>query len=144
MIYLGTYFEDIFAVYLSKITTFDEYISLTEEELNTELKMLLRNSLSKFISKTNLVVDYDMECFNRELEDLEIEILACGMVVAWLTPKINNIELLRQSLSSKDFTFYSQANHLKEIRELKSDAEKDFQYWMGRYDLNRMTRNGMK
>ena len=141
---MGTYFEDIFAVFLSKITTFEEYTSLTEEELNIELKMLLKTAILKFISKKNLVADYDMECFNRELEDLEVEILACGMVVSWLTPKINNIELLKQSLSSKDFTFYSQANHLKEIRDLKADAEKDFQYWIGRYDLNRMARNGMK
>lgn len=141
---MGTYFEDIFTVFLSKITTFEEYTSLTEEELNIELKMLLKTAISKFISKKNLVADYDMECFNRELEDLEVEILACGMVVSWLTPKINNIELLKQSLSSKDFTFYSQANHLKEIRDLKADAEKDFQYWIGRYDLNRMARNGMK
>lgn len=138
---MGTYFEDVFAVYLSKITTFEEYTSLTEEELNIELKMLLRTALAKFINKKDIIADYDMECFNRVLDDLEIEILAYGMVVSWLTPKINNIELLKQSLSSKDFTFYSQANHLKEIKELKSDAEKDFQYWIGRYTLNKMVRS---
>ena len=141
---MGTYFEDIFAVFLSKITTLSEYTNLTEEELNIELKMLLKTSISKFISRNDLVADYDMGCFNRELEDLEVEILAYGMVVSWLTPKINNIELLKQSLSSKDFNFYSQANHLRELRELKSDAEKEFQYWIGRYNLTRLSKVGFK
>lgn len=141
---MGTYFEDIFAVFLSKITTLSEYTNLTEEELNIELKMLLKTSISKFISRNDLIADYDMGCFNRELEDLEVEILAYGMVVSWLTPKINNIELLKQSLSSKDFNFYSQANHLRELRELKSDAEKEFQYWIGRYNLTRLSKVGFK
>lgn len=141
---MGTYFEDIFAVFLSKITTLNEYTNLTEEELNIELKMLLKTSISKFISRNDLIADYDMGCFNRELEDLEVEILAYGMVVSWLTPKINNIELLKQSLSSKDFNFYSQANHLRELRELKSDAEKEFQYWIGRYNLTRLSKVGFK
>lgn len=135
---MGTYFEDVFAVYLSKITTFEEYTSLTEEELNIELKMLLRTALAKFINKKDIIADYDMECFNRVLDDLEIEILAYGMVVSWLTPKVNSIELLKPSLSSKDYQTYSRANHLKEAKELKSDAEKEFQYWIGRYTLNKM------
>ena len=135
---MGTYFEDVFDSFLSKITAYDEYLSLTEDELNTELKMLLKSALAKFINKKNLIADYDMDCFNRTLDELEIEILAYGMVVSWLTPKINNIELLKQSLSSKDFNFYSQANHLKELKDLKADAEKDFQYWIGRYTLNSM------
>lgn len=139
-----TYFEDVFDSFLSKITTFDEYLGLSEEELNTELKMLLRNALAKFISKKNMIADYDMECFNRTLDELEVEILAYGMVVSWLTPKINNIELLKQSLSSKDFNFYSQANHLKELRDLKGDSERDFQYWIGRYNLSRMGKDGVK
>lgn len=135
---MGTYFEDVFDSFLSKITTYDEYLSLTEDELDTELKMLLKSALARFVNKKNLIADYDMDCFNRTLDELEIEILAYGMVVSWLTPKINNIELLKQSLSSKDFNFYSQANHLKELRDLKVDAEKDFQYWIGRYTLNSM------
>lgn len=141
---MNTYFEDIFAVFLSKITTFSEYTALTEEELNMELTMLMKTAIAKFINKQNLIPNYDMEYFNRTLDDLEIEILAYGMVVSWLTPKINNIELLKQSLSSKDFNFYSQANHLKELRELKADAEKEFQYWIGRYNLNRLSKAGFQ
>lgn len=139
---MGTYFADVFDSFLSKITTFDEYLGLTEEELNMEMKMLLKTALAKFINKKNMVADYDIECFNRKLDELEIEILAYGMVVSWLIPKINNIDLLKQSLSSKDFNFYSQANHLKELKELKNDAEKDFQYWIGRYTLSKFAKDG--
>lgn len=139
-----TYFEEVFDSFLSKITTFDEYLSLTEEELNEELAMLLKKSLAKFINKKDIICNYDMESFNRVLDDLEIEIISFGMVDEWLSPKINNIELLKQSLSSKDFTLYSQANHLKELLELKSKAESDFQYWIGRYSMNNVFKEGMK
>lgn len=140
---METYFEEVYETFLSKITSYD-YLNFTEEELNEELKVCLKSALSRFISKKNLIPNYDMECFNRPLDELEIEILSLGMIVSWLAPQINSIELLKPVMSSKDFTVYSQANHLSELRGIKSDADKDFQYWVGRYDLNKLVRNGIK
>lgn len=136
-----TSFDDVFGLFLSKITTFEEYLNLSEEELNEEMKVLLRTSMAKFINKKDIILDYNSGTFNRQLSDLEIEIISLGMVSAWISPKINNIELLKQNLGSKDFTRYSQANHLKELKELKSGAEKDFLYWTNRYVLENFMNN---
>ena len=55
------------------------------------------------------------------------------MVLSWIEPKINSIDLLRQRLGSKEFQMFSQANHLKELREIKLQAKRDFDYWINRY-----------
>lgn len=139
-----TYFEDIYDSFLSKITTY-EYLNMTDEELDIEFKMLLKGAMAKFIVANNIKCDYDMECFNRELTDLEIEIIAYGMIIGWVSPKIKNVELLKQSLSSKDYTFYSQSQHLKELIDLKNECESDFHYWMKRYDMQqfRLVKNNV-
>ncbi|OME41506.1 hypothetical protein BSK58_14900 [Paenibacillus odorifer] len=63
--------------------------------------------------------------FSSELTQEEIEIIALLMTVEWIRPRINNIELLKQSLNTKDWNFYSQANHLKELRTLKEETENE-------------------
>lgn len=138
---MNTYFQDVFDSFLASITSY-EFLELNEEELTMELTMLMRKSLAKFITKKNIKADYDMEEFNRELTDIEIEIIVYGMIVEWLSPRINNIELLKPSLSSKDYQIFSQANMLKELREMKLNAEKSFHYWMGRYNLLDFTKDG--
>ena len=130
-----TSFDDVIALFLSKITTFEEFLNLTEEELSEEFTIALKSAMAKFINKKDIVADYDTRTFNRNLTDLEQEIISLGMVLAWITPKVNNIELMKPMLSSKDYTVFSQANHLKEMKEMKSIAENDFHYWSNRYIL---------
>ena len=130
-----TSFDDVIALFLSKITTFEEFLNLTEEELSEEFTIALKSAMAKFINKKDIVADYDTRTFNRNLTDLEQEIISLGMVLAWVTPKVNNIELMKPMLSSKDYTVFSQANHLKEMKEMKSIAENDFHYWSNRYIL---------
>lgn len=137
---MNTYFQDVFDSFLASITTY-EFLELSQKELTIELTMLMRKSLAKFITKKNIKADYDMEEFNRELTDIEIEIIVYGMIVEWLSPLINNIEILKPSLSSKDYKILSQAK-LKELNERKSNAEKSFHYWMGRYNLLDFTKDG--
>lgn len=130
-----TSFDDVIALFLSKITTFEEFLTLSEDELNEEFTIALKSAMAKFISKRDIVADYNSRTFNRTLTDLEQEIISLGMVLAWITPKVNNVELMKPMLSSKDYTTYSQANHLKEMQEMKANAENDFHYWINRYIL---------
>lgn len=130
-----TSFDDVIALFLSKITTFEEFLNLTEEELNEEFTIALKSAMAKFISKKDILADYNGRTFNRTLTDLEQEIISLGMVLAWITPKVNNVELMKPMLSSKDYTVFSQANHLKEMQEMKANAENDFHYWINRYIL---------
>lgn len=140
---MPTEFTEIYELFLSKITDYD-ILQLDEEELNIELKMLLKKALAKFVNIKEVSIDYDFEQFSRELSGLEMDIISSYMVSEWISPKINNISLLRQSLSSKDFQMYSQANHLSTLMELKSKCDKEVQYWASRYSLLDFTKNGGK
>lgn len=134
----NTELQEVYNRFIQKITTY-EYINFTQEELDEEFYVLLINSLDNFYAQNDIEVDEIMGEFNRKLKSQEIDILATGMVVEWLNPKINNIELLKQSLSSKDFQFYSQSNHLKELINLKSQIEGDYYYKVKRYSTKKLT-----
>lgn len=129
---MNTTFQDIYDFFLSKIISY-EFLNLTEGELNIELAQNLRSSFSKCVAFKDIKADWVLEAFSRELSDLEIDIISDWMVINWLTSKINNIELLKQRLSSKDYQTYSQANHLKELMDLKKSSESNVHYWMNRY-----------
>jgi hypothetical protein len=139
-----TSFQEVYDYFLSKITTYNEYTNLTQEELEVELKQLLRVSLSECVSFKDISSDYILNEFNRELTDLEMNIISYNMVVHYLSPKINNIELLKQSLSSKDYQIYSQANHLRELMGLRNESIQQFHYWMNRYGYLERLKNPKK
>lgn len=133
----NTTFEEVYSEFLSQISTY-EYLNYDESELKEEFLTFLKRSMSKFITK-DFYMDELLEEFSRPLLDIEITILGLGMLEAWLSPKINNQLLLKQQLSSKDFTFFSGANHLKELQSLKKEISNDFHYYLQRYELHRFT-----
>ncbi len=51
-----------------------------------------------------------------------IEVFAQGMIIQWLEPKVKSILNVKQFFGGKEEKFYSQANHLNELRSLLSDA----------------------
>jgi len=122
---MATSYEVVDNKFLGKIT--DDYLLSLEL---ADLQKLLdgyRESANVKFKKCSKVSDRDenLRQYNQTLTDEEIEILANLMVIEWLRPKINSIELLKQSMSTKDFRIYSQANHLKELQQLKKDTESE-------------------
>lgn len=57
--------------------------------------------------------------FADDLSNTEIEILATWMKYSYLDKQVYKESLLKQSLSSKDYAMYSQANHLDKLITLK-------------------------
>jgi len=108
--------------FLSKLT--DDYLlDMPEEDLQTLIDGY-RNSASirfKQCKKLDEKND-DLRQYNENLTIEEIEILANLMVLEWLKPLINSIEILKQNMSTKDYRMYSQANHLKELQALRSNT----------------------
>ena len=86
-------------------------------------KLDLKNVLTKF--PITLIVIWIMTLliaiFMEDLSDLEIELLALGMVDAWVTPMLNSTELTLQFLGGKEEKFYSQSQHLAELRTIKKE-----------------------
>ncbi len=136
---MATPYSDVFDTFLSKITDYS-YINYTNDELESDFNKMLKSACARAtsIKEDRLTRDSILQEFISDLTDLEVEILACFMLVEWLNPKINNIELLKQSLSSKDFQMYSQANHLKELQQLRVSARKEASSLMNTYSIKNM------
>ncbi|MBE2918563.1 hypothetical protein HPK02_06545 [Anoxybacillus flavithermus] len=80
--------------------------------------------------------DQALKQFNEDLTDEEKEILATLMCVEYLTPKLITSELLKQKLSTKDYQLYSQANQIKEIREVRDKMKSEANQMMISYSYS--------
>lgn len=111
--------------FLNKITD-DLLLTMTDENLEKTIDMY-RNSASvrfkqcnKFISQNDELRQYDST-----FTDEEIEIVANLMVLEWLRQRINSIELLKQSMSTKDYKTFSNANLLDSLINLRKQTLAD-------------------
>lgn len=123
---MNTTLEEIISLYLAKIENFD-YLQYTEEELLEELKPMLLSATSKLFS-LDVKIDFDMEEFNRELEPIEQNLIALGLVEEFLTQKVNSVKVLKNHLTTKDFKLYSSANMLKQLRETQEAVSSEISY----------------
>lgn len=71
--------------------------------------------------------DDELQEFTEDLSDVEIELLALGMVDAWVTPMINSTELTLQFIGGKEEKYFSQSQHLAELRNLKKENSLEMQ-----------------
>ncbi|OMD71249.1 hypothetical protein BSK50_26385 [Paenibacillus odorifer] len=63
-------------------------------------------------------------------------ILGSLMVVEYYNPQINNLSLLKQSMSNKDFVMTSQANHLAGLRLLRTEKKNEINKFIIDYTYN--------
>ena len=114
---MATEFSVIYGSFLSKVTD-NDLADMTEEAANIVMSDLLQQAIVKFSEscKKNLA-DTDSTGFLDDLDIYEVDILSELMVEAWYKPPLNFSELLRNKLSTKDFTTFSPANLQKENRE---------------------------
>lgn len=108
----------------------DMYMEISEEETHEECLNFLRKSIPMYefpkapIKLVKPSVDGGEYTLNRDLSDEEINILAYGMLQAWLQRQMTTIELVRQKFTGTDFKMTSQASHLSKVQTLWS-ATKD-------------------
>lgn len=128
--------SNIYSIFLNKISDYN-FISLKLEDLEKIEYEYLKSAKAKFIQcKSDLTIDDNLKAFVYDLSDLEQEILSSLMVIEWLQPKIYHSDLLEQRLTPKDFQVYSSANHIKELRELKKDMEKQINDLISAYSYS--------
>ena len=128
-------YNKIYSRLFSKIEAYD-FIELPEDELNDFLCNWLHSAsanpyVRRLFKSFNLddeilEISYEMKYSVDEFSDEEfiIEVLTFGVVVAWLEPKINSINNIAQMFGSKEEKFYSQSQHISELRNLVNDAKK--------------------
>lgn len=128
-------FEDVVEMFLNTVREID-YINYTEEELFEELGIKIKMVIAKARVFEELSFDKSKGEFSRTVTDMEATILTLGLVVEWLSPRVYNYELLESQLSSKDFTVFSNANRLSELRALRDDSRIEFHNLLADYDFD--------
>jgi hypothetical protein len=142
---MATPFSDVYAFFTSKISDYS-FLKLTQIELEDNLENYLNSASVKFRRCKKDLSDKDKanNQFNIDLSDEEKEILSTLMIVEYLSPKLVTSDLLQQQLGTKDYKLYSQANHIKEIRELRDLYKKEANQLMMDYSYLNGSLDGLK
>ena len=122
---MATPYEKIYDRFLNRITDFN-LGELDDYTLSEMLKGWLHSAAVNVRTSTNLSARDDMnEAFNDDLTDLDIELLAMGMTLAWIDQTLNSTELTLMMIGGKEEKYYSQANHIAELRALREDTRRE-------------------
>ena len=132
---MATDFSVVYGSFLSKVTDTD-LSDMTEEDANSVMSDLLKQATVKFSESCKKdLSDVTATGFESDLDDYEVDILSELMVEAWYKPHINYTDLLRNKLSTKDFTTFSPANLQKENRESYELAHKRARSMINEYSF---------
>ena len=123
---MGTPYEKVYGRFLNSTTDFS-LVDLDDHTLNEMLKEWLHSAVVKTRTSSNLSRDDEGEAFNNDLNDIDIELLAMGMRLAWLDQRINSTEYTNLFVGGKEEKFYSPSSQLSELRNLRADTLREMQ-----------------
>lgn len=131
-----TPYSEVFKSFLGKIQD-DLYVFADQDVIEDDLVMLLNEAVVSFsYPKVDIRDKNDAGLtFNVTLAVDEIEILALAMVVAWTERELHSVDMLRQSLTTKDFNGYSQASHMNALRAVSDRAQKKLKTRLIKYSI---------
>ena len=136
---MGTPVQDVYMKFLGMIED-EEWLLVDEEVIEDLMLNYLENATVEFHQcKKDLTIDYETMCFVEELGLNEILILAWGMLIHYLQPKIKREENLRQFVSDKDFNKLSNANMLNRLMTLEKDTRKQLEIYQNKYKFKECT-----
>jgi hypothetical protein len=132
-----TEYKVVFEKFKDKIT--DPDLLLYLESIQQEILISLMSSACvkfKRICKQNLSDrDNTLMMFNFDVDEEVIDIMTDIMVEYWLKPYLNNIENLRNQLSTKDFSVFSPANLLNAVQNTYDLSRKRAKSAMNEYSF---------
>ena len=114
-----TQYSTLYEKCLSKIED-PTLAMLPEEDLENMLHGYLMSAIAKHRKCEHDLSDRDEELkqFNFDLSDLEIEILSILMTREWISQRLNSVTNVMQVFGGKEEKWFSQASHIKELREM--------------------------
>lgn len=134
-------FEDIFSRFYLRVEDY-KLAGLDEEIVNEMLGGYLKSVISKsFVRRlfSSVTLDTDVEEIEYEMrdswddgsdQDFVEELLALGMVCEWIGPKYHSTLNTSQFFSNSEQKYYSQANHMAELRSMYEKAQIDFRKYI--------------
>lgn len=119
---MATPYEKVYTRFLNRTTDFN-LADLDDYTLNEMLKGWLYSAIVNVRTNSDLSArDDESETFSNDLSDRDIELLAMGMTMAWLDQYLNSTENVLQFIGGKEEKYYSQANHMAELRALREET----------------------
>ena len=94
-------YEKIYRRFLNRTTDFN-LAELDDHTLNEMLRDWLHSAVANVRTSSDLTHDDDNDVFNNDLSDLDIELLAMAMTMAWLDQTLNSTELTMMFVSGKE------------------------------------------
>lgn len=100
---MATTYDEIYDRFAQKITDF-KLLELSDDEVQQMLHEWLKAALPKcrFVVNDLNSKDDELQEFNIDLNDTEIEIIATQMVSEWLAPQINSQAYVSQFFGGKE------------------------------------------
>lgn len=126
-------YEDIFSSFLGYVNDYN-IASADTQTVYDNMNEWLNKAFSKpYLRRlfSSAVMDNEVQTFTFEMDyqvdddsdkDFVKDILAKGMVVEWLQPQVKNRSLVAQFFGTKDQKYYSQSQHISELRGLLEDV----------------------
>lgn len=117
------------------LTLLDDYqiADISDEELELETSVKVNMVLPR-TGFEDLTFNIDSWEFSRPLTGLEANIISYGLLMLWLSPFINNREVLQTQLTSKEVTTFSNANRIQQGIQLYKLAKTEFYQLLINYD----------
>ena len=127
-------YDEIFSDFLGSVTDYDlasmgvdDMYGLMTEYLHKTLSQSYVRRLFSSINADDLVQNLTFELSNPVDDSADIDfiryILSKGIVVEWLKPQVRSKLNIAQMFGGKEQKFYSQSNHLSELRGLLEDTK---------------------
>ena len=124
---MATPYETVYGRFLNKCTDFN-LADLDDHTLNEMMKDWLDSAVIRTRTSSDLSArDDEAEEFENDLTDQDIELLAMGMILAWLDQRIQSTEYTNLFIGGKETKFYSPSQQLTELRNLRADIVREMQ-----------------
>lgn len=125
---MPTKFSDVYDRAIFKITDYSFLTSITDFK-EAVMQKYLFSAISDFQYACTVDItkfDTRVEQFDEELDNEMLEILSLGIAYYWLSAQVLNKELLKNRIYNKDYTSYSPANLLNEMKSLREDLRAEY------------------
>lgn len=124
-------------------TSYDEIINRAIFRINDSKLARLNEADQRFILQKYMdsaIADFQNKCdidlsnrdnsdgFAEDLNNEVQEILALGISYYWLSAQILNSELLKNKLSTKDYSYFSPANLMRELQTLRETVRDEYKH----------------
>lgn len=125
---MGTPFEEIYARASFRFTDYD-MLQLDFNQRFSVLGQYLKMAEADFKKCSPYdLSDKDIPTgqYADTLDDEAIEILSMGVAYYWLCRRLMNSDILRNSMSTKEYSFFSNANLIREIGVFRDTLYKEY------------------